>query len=119
MKSFHSTWAWVAVTTTGLVGLWGLGLAVTKRAAGTAFRIGWAVAYAVVTIQVVAGLIMWGRGDRPENEFHVFYGVTIMATFAFAYVYRAQMERRPALAYGLMLLFVMGLGLRAWSNVTL
>ena len=109
----------MAVLTTGLVGLWGLGLAVTKRSADRGFRIGWAVAYAAVTVQVAAGLVMWGRGDRPENEFHVFYGVTIVATFAFAFVYRAQMERRPALTYGVMLLFVMGLGLRAWSNVTL
>jgi tryptophan-rich sensory protein len=119
MRSFHSVWAWAAVLSTGLVGLWGLVLAATKRDADRAFRIGWAVAYAAVTVQVAAGLVMWGRGDRPENEFHVFYGVTIVATFAFAYVYRAQMERRPALAYGVMLLFVMGLGLRAWSNVTL
>lgn len=119
MRSFHSGWAWVAILSTGLVGLWGLALAATKRSADRAFRIGWAVAYAAVTVQVAAGLVMWGRGARPENEFHVFYGVTIVATFAFAYVYRAQMERRPALTYGVMLLFVMGLGLRAWSNVTL
>jgi len=118
MRSFHSVWAWVAVLSTGLVGSWGLVLAAMKRGADRAFRIGWAAAYAAVTVQVAAGLVMWGRGDRPENEFHVFYGVTIVATFAFAYVYRAQMERRPALAYGLMMLFVMGLGLRAWSNVT-
>ncbi len=119
MRSFHATWAWVAVITTGLVGLWGLGLAVTKRAADRAFRIGWAVAYTAVAVQVALGLAMWGQGKRPENEFHVFYGVTIIVTFAFSYVYRAQMERRPALAYGVMLLFVMGLGMRAWSNVAL
>jgi hypothetical protein len=119
MRSFHSFWAWVAVVTAGSVGLWGLLLTVAKRSAARAFRAGWAVAYAAVTIQVTAGLVMWGRGDRPENEFHVFYGVTIVATFAFAYVYRAQMERRPALTYGVMLLFVMGLGMRAWANVTL
>lgn len=119
MRSFHSAWAWVAVTTTGLVGVWGLGLALAKRTADRAFRIGWAVAYAAITVQIAAGLVMWGAGERPENDFHVFYGVTIAATFAFAYVYRAQMERRPALAYGLMMLFVMGLGMRAWANVTL
>ena len=54
----------------------------------------------------------------PGNAFHVFYGVVIAVTFALAYVYRAQLDRRPMLAYGLLLLFVMGLGLRAWSNVT-
>jgi hypothetical protein len=47
----------------------------------------------------------------------VFYGIVIVMTFSIAYVYRAQLARRPALAYGILLLFVMGLGLRAWSNV--
>jgi hypothetical protein len=32
-------------------------------------------------------------------------------------VYRSQLAKRPALAYGLLMLFVMGLGLRAWANV--
>ena len=46
----------------------------------------------------------------------MFYGFLILFTFAFAYIYRAQLDRRPALYYGLLLLFVMGLGIRAWSN---
>jgi hypothetical protein len=47
----------------------------------------------------------------------VFYGVVIAITFSLAYVYRAQLARKPALGYGLLLLFVMGLGIRAWMNV--
>ena len=44
---------------------------------------------------------------------HTFYGVVIAASFAVAYAYRAQIRTRPALGYGVLLLFVMGLGLRA------
>jgi len=119
MRAFHGNWFWVAVTTTGAAGLWGIGLAITKRGLGRAFRVGRALAFAAMGIQIGAGLVLWGRGQRPGNGFHVFYGIVIVVTFSFAYLYRPQMDRRPALSYGLLLLFVMGLGLRAWSNVTL
>jgi len=119
MRSFHATWVWVAVISTGVVGLWGLGLAIARRGVDRAFRVARAAAFVVMGIQIAAGLVLWGRGIRPGNGFHVFYGIVIVVTFSFAYLYRPQMDRRPALSYGLLLLFVMGLGLRAWSNVTL
>ena len=118
MRSFHANWFWVAVLTTGLVGLWGVGLAVAKRDINRAFRMARAAAFVAMSLQIGAGLVLWGRGQRPGNGFHVFYGIVIVVTFSFAYLYRPQLERRPALSYGLLLLFVMGLGLRAWSNVT-
>ena len=119
MRSFHSNWFWVSIVATGGVGLWGLAHAITKRQVGQAFRYGRAVAFGAMAVQIGAGLVLWGRGERPANGFHVFYGIVIVVTFSFAYLYRPQMNRRPALAYGLLLLFVMGLGLRAWSNVTI
>jgi hypothetical protein len=56
---------------------------------------------------------MYGQGNEPGG-LHLFYGVVIVFTLAIAYVYRSQLARRPALSYGVLLLFVMGLGLRAW-----
>ena len=49
----------------------------------------------------------------PGRWGFTFYGVVIAATFAVAYAYRAQIRTRPALRYGVLLLFVMGLGLQA------
>ena len=118
MRTFHGNWFYVSVITTGLVGLWGLGLAIAKRTPGPAFNVARAVAIGAMLIQIGAGAILWQQGFRPANGFHVFYGLVIAFTLTFVYIYRAQMARRPALAYGLVLLFVMGLGLRAWSNVT-
>ncbi len=108
---------WVAVAANGLVGLWGLALAATTRVPGRWFFTARTAAITTMLVQIAAGLFLWGRGQRPGNGFHVFYGVVISVTFAIAYVYRPAMARKPALAYGLMLLFVMGLGLRAWANV--
>jgi hypothetical protein len=112
----HENWFWVAVVTNGVVGLWGLGLAMTRREPGTAFGAGRAVAIVAMLIQVGLGLLLYARDLRPDS-IHIFYGFVILFTFSFAYIYRAQMSRRPALFYGLLLLFTMGLGFRAWANV--
>ena len=115
---FHQNWAYAALGATGLVGMWGLGLAALRRPPGRAFGIGAGVAIVAILIQVAAGTALYVYGLRPLNGFHVFYGVVIAVTLSLAYVYRAQLARHPALAYGLLLLFVMGLGFRAWSNVS-
>jgi hypothetical protein len=116
--TFHANWFWVAVVTTGVVGLWGLALAILKRPADRPFRIAAGVASVAMLLQVAFGLAAYGQGERPGNDFHIFYGFVILFTFTFAYLYRAKLAKRPALAYGLVLLFVMGLGLRAWANVS-
>lgn len=114
---FHAHWVWVTLVATGFVGLWGLGLAVWRRTPGRAFAIAVGVAIVAALIQVAAGVALYVYGLRPLNGFHVFYGILIAVTLSLAYVYRATLARRPALSYGLLLLFVMGLGFRAWSNV--
>ena len=115
---FHQNWVYVALATTGLAGIWGLVLAVLRRRPGRGFGIGVGTAIAAILVQVVTGTVLYVDGIRPLNPFHVFYGVIIAGTLSLAYVYRAPLGRRPALSYGLLLLFLMGLGLRAWSKVS-
>jgi hypothetical protein len=115
---FHQEWFYVAVLTTGLVGAWGLILAVMKRQPSRWFGYARAVAITAMLIQIGAGVILYSNGLRPGNSFHIFYGVVIAVTLTLAYLYRSTMARRPALTYGILLLFVMGLGLRAWANVS-
>ncbi len=62
--------------------------------------------------QVVSGLIAMSADQIESGSIHVFYGIVIAVTFTFAYIYRAQFRNRPTLSYGLLLLFVMGLGIR-------
>lgn len=118
MRDLHATWFWVAVLSTGLVGAWGLVLALMKRLPGRAFLVARGVAIGAALVQVGLGLLLLQQleSDFPQYQapgFHVFYGVVIAITLSLAYVYRAAMAKRPALTYGLLLLFVMGLGLRA------
>lgn len=97
---------------TGLIGLWGLGLHLARRTPGRWFWGVIALGIAVMVAQVLLGLgAMNFENVDPGNQ-HVFYGVVIAFTLAFAYIYRAQFRRKPALYYGLLMLFLMGLGLR-------
>ena len=74
----------------------------------------WGVGLAIVGLlgQVILGVIAMSFEDIDPGNLHVFYGVVIAVTFSFAYIYRAQFRKRPALYFGLLLLFTMGLGIR-------
>lgn len=111
MSSFHTTWSLIAIWINGIVGLWGV---VMMRRQSVPHLFYWAVGFAiaVMLVQVTAGVILMSAEEIDPGNQHVFYGVLIAATFAFAYIYRPQFRRRPALYYGLLLLFAMGLGIR-------
>lgn len=114
---FHRTWFWVATYATGIVGAWGLVAAVVRRGPGRFFSYARSLAIAVMLIQVGAGVYLYMNDVQPGNSLHVFYGVVVVITLVLAYLYRSTMARRPALTYGVLLLFVMGLGLQAWRNI--
>jgi hypothetical protein len=117
VRDLHGIWVWAALVSTGAVGLWGLALAILKRKPDRTFRIAAGGAVVAMLIQIGLGFLTLAQGFEPENEFHLFYGFVILFTLAFAYIFRAPIQQRPALMWGLILLFVMGLGIRAWSNV--
>ena len=113
----HRDFGWTAVILMGVVGLWGVVLAVLRREPGRWYRVGAVVASIALLIQVGMGLWVYVTLDAEwAGNQHVFYGIVILFTFSFAYIYRAQFARRPALSYGLLGLFLMGLGIRGIQN---
>lgn len=110
--SLHRATGWYVVGILGIVGLWGVGLAIAGRDPSRPFWVAAGVGFAAGVGQVVLGLLGFTAFDRDPGNQHLFYGVVLMFTFAFVYIYRAQFEKRPALAYGLVFLFSMGLGIR-------
>ncbi len=112
MRTLHQYWAWVAVAASAIVGVWGLILDRRRRDPPRPFWAGVAVASALMLAQVGLGVALTASRTLAPGDQHVFYGIVIAFVFAFAYIYRIQLARRPALAYGLLFLFVMGLGLR-------
>ena len=111
MSTFHEVWGQIAIWVSGIVGVWGI---VISRRENVSRAFFWAVGVAVIAllVQVVSGVSLMSTEEIDPGDQHVFYGTLIAVTFAFAYIYRAQMRKRPALYYGLLLLFTMGLGIR-------
>lgn len=108
----HRQWGRTSAWILGVVGGIGLLLAILRRHPPRAYW--WLVGAAVVASLGQVGMGVWAysvEGTNPGNQ-HVFYGIVTAFTFSFAYIYRAQLAKRPALSYGLLLLFVMGLALR-------
>jgi hypothetical protein len=110
VSSFHTNFGYIAAGLSGAVGLWGVAMA-KRQEPPRVFYYGVAIAITALLAQILIGVIVASSGIDPGNQ-HVFYGVVIAVTFAFAYIYRAQFRKRPALYYGLLLLFTMGLGIR-------
>lgn len=117
MRALHQYWGWMALVVDGLVGIWGLALAARGRDPSRPFWAGVALATTVMLVQVGIGVWLIASGITRPGDQHVFYGIVIAFVFSFAYIYRSQMRRRPALAYGILFLFVMGLALRSITTV--
>ncbi|MCQ3804328.1 MAG: hypothetical protein OXC98_00895 [bacterium] len=117
LVQLHTSLGWWVATATGLVGLWGVALAIMRRPPGRSFNRAVGAVIVSMTGQVLLGLVALNlAGTRLAGSQHVFYGVLVLFTFAFAYIYRETLRRRPALYVGLLLLFVMGLGIRGIST---
>lgn len=95
-----------------LAGLFGIALSILHRPPGRLFWLALALAVGALILQVLLGLGSMNLEEKNPGNQHVFYGVVISFTLGFAYIYRAQFRRRPALYYGLLMLFLMGLGIR-------
>ena len=80
MRTLHGNWFYLAVITNGVVGLWGLVFALTKRPANRLFRIAMFAAIGTMLVQVALGFLTYNEGFRPANDFHMFYGFVILFT---------------------------------------
>lgn len=112
LGALHQAWGWIAVAIAGITGLLSLVLHWRKARLGKGFSILVGVAVTAMLGQVLLGLGAMNLEQVDPGNQHVFYGVVISFTLAFAYIYRAQFRRRPGLYYGLLFLFLMGLGIR-------
>ena len=115
LRDLHVLTANAVIAINALVGMWGLALAIAKRSPGRAFDVAKYAGLGVAALQVGFGLMLYVRGLNP-GSIHMFYGMVMIFTMAFVYIYRLQFQKRPALAWGFLAQFVMGLGIRGWMN---
>ena len=113
LLDFHTSWAWIAIISNGLAGLWAL--AAHKVMPLRTRALWWFTGLAQVTIfvQVALGVILVNKEKLEFPAFHAFYGFVSIMAVAIIYSYRAQLKTRMYLLYGGGGLFLMGLGIRA------
>ena len=112
MSEFHEGFGWVAILLAGHAA--GLALIQAIRRRGLPSWYWWlgGTAMAAMVLQVLIGVYLYTQDLRPGSP-HVFYGFVILFTLTFAYLYRYQLQKNAPLRWGLLLLFIMGLGIRA------
>ncbi len=120
VHAFHSWWGYVAITVNGLVGIAALVAWRVPRWRGRWLWIVTIVAESAMLLQIALGVVMVSSKDYTAPKFHLFYGILAFLTITLAYAYRDQMRGRGRreMLYGLVGLFVMGLGIRAVLQVT-
>jgi hypothetical protein len=115
---FHRVWGYVAIVANAIVGVLAL---IAWRARSWRGRWLWTVtivAESAMLLQVLVGATLVVSKDYTAPRFHMFYGFLAFLTVGLAYQYRRQMRGRTELFYGLVGLFIMGLGIRAVLQVS-
>jgi hypothetical protein len=113
LLDFHRIWGYVAIVANGVAGLYALAASRSRRLRGRPVWIVTIAAEGAMMLQVLAGTILVASKDYRAPRFHMFYGFLAFLTVGLAFQYRASMRGRTEMLYGLVGLFLMGLGIRA------
>ncbi len=118
LRTFHGAWGYVAIVANGLVGVAALIAWRWRKARGKWLWWATVAAESAMMLQVLIGVILVSSKDYVAPRFHMFYGFLAFLTVGLAYSYRKQMRGRREMFYGLVGLFIMGLGIRAVLQAT-
>ena len=115
--SFHQKFGYAVIVLNALAGLYALAAWRWERFRGRWVWISTIVAEAAILVQIVAGTIVVATHKELAKQngirFHMFYGFVAFLTVVIAYQYRSSMRGRLEMFYGLVGLFLMGIGIRA------
>jgi hypothetical protein len=109
----HDRLAQAMLLFTAIAGVWGLVLALRRRPVDGAYWGILASAELLFLAQALVGLALWLGGARPPRIIHLLYGAVSVLTLPGYYVLsRGRDDRRAALTYALLCLFLLGISLR-------
>ncbi len=110
----HDRLAQAMLLFTAIAGVWGLVLAVRRRPVDGTYWGVLASAELLFLAQALVGVALWLGGARPPRMVHLLYGTVAAITLPGYYVLsRGRDDRRAALSYGLLCLFLLGITLRS------
>lgn len=113
MNNFSAEWPLISIWVAGTSGLILIAIYISKseRFDNIAkYLVNLSVA--TILIQTAGELLLFSEIIEP-GSFHLFYKVVVLFTLTFLYVYRSEMNKNYLLYWGIALLFIMGLEIRA------
>ncbi|MDC0051948.1 hypothetical protein OAJ17_04400 [Acidimicrobiaceae bacterium] len=113
MNNFSAEWPLISIWVAGTSGLILIAIYISKseRFDNIAkYLVNFSVA--TILIQTAGELLLFSEIIEP-GSFHLFYKVVVLFTLTFLYVYRTEMNKNYLLYWGIALLFIMGLEIRA------
>jgi len=113
----HSVVGFVAVVANGIAGIVCLVVWRVTRWRGRWVWILTITAESLFMFDVIVGTILVAGFKLKAPNVHYFYGFLVFLTVGLAFQYRESMRGRTELLYGLVGLFLMGLGIRAVFQV--
>jgi len=114
LPDIHARLALSFILFMAIASVWNLAAAARRRGVnGTAFGI-LAVGELLALAQGLLGVVLYLGGERPARPLHLIYGATAVLTLpAYYAISKGRDDRRASLVYGLLCLFLAGIGYRA------
>jgi hypothetical protein len=112
MADLHVVIARAIVVYFALLGVWGLVLVVLRAPLGGSYRGALIIGGALGVAQAVVGLLLFVAGQRPRDDLHYLYGLSVIVTLPLVQQYLTGRRVPTTLVYGLACFFIMGLGIR-------
>ena len=113
MNNFSAEWPLISIWVAGISGLILIAIYISKSGRFdniAKYLVNFSVA--TILIQTAGELLLFSEIIEP-GSFHLFYKVVVLFTLTFLYVYRSEMNKNYLLYWGIALLFIMGLEIRA------
>ena len=113
MNNISAEWPLISIWVAGISGLILIAIYISKSGRFdniAKYLVNFSVA--TILIQTAGELLLFSEIIEP-GSFHLFYKVVVLFTLTFLYVYRTEMNKNYLLYWGIALLFIMGLEIRA------
>lgn len=114
LPDIHGRLANTALLYVGLMAIWGIWRLIRKQGLSSNYWGALIIGEILILVQGALGGYLWIIGERPARTIHVLYGIVAALTIPAVYSFtKGKQERREMLIYGLALLFLVGILLRA------
>lgn len=116
MLDLHQLLARAIVLYLAICAVWGVSLILRRRPVSPSYRATLVIAASLFLAQDVVGLVILSGGTPPHDVLHYLYGFLGIAALPTVLGYLQRGRHRETLWLGLVAVFLLGIGVRAWMT---